>query len=459
MKRTSKIAALALGAILLLGACATQTAPQTDAPAQQAQPPAVGADTTSVPREREVIEFWFHSADDVSNPLYQGLIDEFNAMQDYVEVIYTGINFADFANRFTMAVATDTMPDVVSLGFSNMNMYQEMGAIIDIYDKFFAWEEHHVINPVLVQTAIEIGGGELLGIPYAYNQEVSWYYVPFFEEHGLRPPTTQDEFLEMAERFADPANDRYLFSLRGVRPYDNLVGWLFTHADGAGYGGSYFDENYVSIINRPEFVAAMDAYASLYWNNWVSGDSVNNNFGEMVAEFGAGTSVYIMHNSASFSQHMNNFGEGNFGAVRALTNNYGRYFTSGLQPNIYSILNTRGLDGNYDAAWELVKFLSGSEPVARVSAVMGRVPVNTESFNYPWAADSELLQLCLDIVSDPNFIQIQNPYWLPDFQFWVSDIQTTGFQAILLGDRTSQDVLDEWAGLLTTWQAEWMASR
>jgi len=457
-----RILALLLAVLLIAGLAACGGG--TQAPAATPAPPAGGeAGETpappAAPAEREVIQFWNNAGDDVSNPLYQQLIDEFNASQDRFYVEYTGIAFADFANRLTMAVATDTMPDVTILGFSSMIIYQEMGALIDLRDKFFAWENHGEISPVLVDTSMELARGPLLGVPFAYNQEVSWYYTPFFAEHNISPPATQSEFLAMAEEFADPANDRYFFSLRAVRPYDNLVGWLFTYADGAGFGGSYFDENNVSVINRPEFVAAMDAYASLFWNGWVSGDSVNANFGEMVAEFGGGTSVYIMHNSSSVGQHRNNLGEGNFGVKQALMNEHGRFFTSGLQPNIYSIMNTRGQDGDYTGAWELIKFLSSADAVGRVADTLGRVPVNQVAFDAPWAAQNEVLQLCLEIINNPNFIQIQNPYWLPDFQHWVNDIMTAGFQAVLLRDRTSQDVLDEWASLLTAWQAEWLGNQ
>lgn len=402
---------------------------------------------------RQVIEFWFHAADENSNKMYEELMDQFNQSQDQYEARYTGFSNKDFPDKFAMAVATDTMPDVVSLGFQNVMTYVAQDALVDVSSYFDQWEDSSKITPSLIGTLKEIGGGKLYGVPYNYNQDICWYNTRLFEENQIQVPETQKEFLDLCQQYADPENGTYFYSLRGVKPYDNLLAWLFTYTDGAGYGGSYFDENGQCILNKPEFAEALDAYASIYKNGWVSGDCVNNDFNQMVAEFGSQTAMFIMHNSSSRATHQANLGEGNFAAAKPLANDQGRYYTSAIQPQIYSVTNTKGQDGDYTGAFELVKFLSSAQTVEKIGSTLGRIPVNSDNYDDEWLVNDAYMPLYQEIIGDENYVQIQNPYWLTSYFNFINTDMTADFQAVLLGDMTSQEALDKWAEFLTQEQA------
>ncbi|MEG0689561.1 MAG: extracellular solute-binding protein, partial [Hungatella sp.] len=286
-----------------------------------------------------------------------------------------------------------------------------------------------------------------------------WYNAKVFEEKGIKAPTTQKEFLKLCEEYANKDAGTYFYSLRGVKPYDNLLGWIFTYADGGGYGGSYFDEKGNCIINKPEFAEALDAYASIYKNGWVSGDCVNNGFNEMVAEFGSQTALYIMHNSSSRSAHLGNLGENNFGAAKALANDEGRYYTSAMQPQMYCVTNTKGQDGDYAGAVALCEYLSSASTVEKISKVLGRIPVNTDNYDDEWFKTDKFMPLYQEIMTDKNFIQIQNPYWLTSYFTFINNDMTTDFQGVLMGEMTAQEALDKWAEFLTKEQAAYVAER
>lgn len=409
--------------------------------------------------EKQKVEFWYHAADEKSSALFEEIFAQLNESQDQYEFVYTGFANKDFPDAFSTAVATDTMPDVVSLSFSNVMTYEAMGALRPIQEEFEAWEDSDKILPSLIDTLKNLAGGEdLYGIPYGYNQDLSWYNAKVFEEKGIEPPLTQKEFLEDCEAYADSASGSYFFSMRGNKPYDNLLGWLFTYTDGLGYEGSYFDENGDCILNRPEFVEAMDAYVDIYKNGWISGDSVNNDFNEMVAEFGAGTALYIMHNSSSEVSHKASLGEGNYGAIRALANDEGRYFTSAFQPNLYSLCD-KGEDADYSGAMYLIEQLCSANVMGKIDETLSRVPTNTDCYETDWFKEDETMQLCMDIVQDENFVQIQNPYWLTSYFSFINGDMTTDFQAVLLGEMTSDECLDKWAAFLTEEQAAFAAEK
>ncbi|MBT9776115.1 extracellular solute-binding protein [Clostridium sp. MCC353] len=456
-----KLLALALASGMLVSGITGCGGKQEAAPATTAAGAAGSEAAKETPKEtaktaskdREVIEFWFHAADEKNNEIYEAVFEEFNNSQDKYEARYTGFANKDFPDKFAMAIATNTMPDVVSLGFSNVMTYVAQDALIDVNDYFEGWEDKSKIAPSMVETLKELGGGKLYGVPYNYNQEISWYNTKFFEENGIEVPKTQKEFLALCEKYANPDEGTYFYSLRGVKPYDNLLGWIFTYADGGGYNGSYFDENGNCIINKPEFVEALDLYASIYKNGWVSGDCVNNGFNEMVAEFGSQTAMYIMHNSSSRSSHMSNLGDGNFDAAKALANDEGRYYTSAIQPQLYAVTNTKGEDADYTGAFELCKYLSSASTVEKISKNLGRIPVNSDNYENQWFKEDKFMPLYQEIMTDENFIQIQNPYWLTSYFNFINNDMTADFQAVLLGDMTSQEALDRWADFLTKEQA------
>lgn len=409
--------------------------------------------------EKQTLELWYHSGDPVTDTYFQNYFEELNASQDKYEVKYTSFAFADFQEKFQMAVTTDTMPDVVSLGFSNIATFVAQDSLLPLDDYFDQIEGVDKVDASMMDALKEIGGGVTYGIPFAYNQEVAWYNTAKFEEKGIEaPPATQSEFLEMCEEYADPANSSYFYSLRGVRPYDSLIAWLFTYTDGLGYGGDWFDDEGKCILRDPKMAEALDVYANLYKDGLVSGDSINNNFDQIVSEFGSGVSMYIIHNSSSEPTHLQNLGEGNFAAARVLANDDGHYFASGLQPNTYCIAN-QGDDHDYSGAIWLVSQLISAECEGGLCEQLGRVPCNSDVMEQEWYKNDTEMQLYASYLADDNYYQINNPYWLTDFSSFITDDMTADFQAVMMGDMTAQDCVNGWADTIDEYQAEYEASQ
>ena len=66
------------------------------------------------------------------------------------------------------------------------------------------------------------------------------------------------------------------------------------------------------------------------------------------------------------------------------------------------------------------------------------------------------MPLYQEIIADENFVQIQNPYWLSSYFNFINTDMTADFQAVLLGDMTSQEALDHWAEFLTQEQKAYL---
>lgn len=413
------------------------------------------ASGTAASGEKQTLSFWYHSADPVTDAYFEDYFEQLNASQDQYEVEYTSFSFADFQQQFQMAVSTNTMPDVVSLGFSNIAAFIAQDSLLPLDDYVDQIPNYQYIDEQLMEGTRKIGNGTLYGLPFAYNQEVAWYNVQEFEENNITPPETQSEFLQLCEEYADPANSHYFYSLRGVRPYDSLVAWLWTYTDGLGYDGSWFDDEGNCILSDPAMAEALDVYANIYKNGWVSGDSINNNFDQIVAEFGSGVSMYIIHNSSSETTHLSNLGEGNFAAARVLANDQGHYFASGIQPNVYCIPNNG--DTDYSGSTWLINELLSAEVDGELCRQLGRVPCNTQVEEQDWYENDTEMMLYASYLTDPNYYQIDNPYWLTDFSTFITDDMTADFQAVLMGDMSAQDCVNKWADAIDGYQAEYEA--
>ena len=407
---------------------------------------------------RQTVTMWYHSADTVTDGVFAEIFAELNELQDEYEFVYNSFAFSDFQEKFQMAVVTDTMPDLVSLGFSNIATFTAQDSLLPLNDYVDQIANFDQVDAALMENLYSLGNETLYGVPFAYNQEVAWYNTSLFAKNGIEaPPATQAEFLSLCQKYADKGDGTYFYSLRGVRPYDSLVAWLFTYTDGCGYNGSWFDENNQCILRDERFVEALDAYASLYKNGWVSGDSVNNNYSEIIAEFGSGVSMYIIHNSSSESTHRNNLGDGNFASACVLVNDEGRYYASGLQPNVYSIPN-KGSDADYSGALTLMGYLLSANYNGMLCEKVGRVPCNTEVEAQAWYAENPNMMLYAGYLADSNYVQTLNPYWLSDFSTFVTNTMTADFQAVLLGEMTSAECLAGWADLVDEYEAEYLAT-
>ena len=409
---------------------------------------------------RQTVSLWYHSGDAITDAYYQEVFEKLNASQDKYTFEYTSFAFKDFQEKFQMAVTTDTMPDVVSLGFSNITAFTAQDSILELTDDILAKVDNFAkVDAGLTTNLRNIAGGALYGIPFAYNQEVAYVNTSFLAEKGEEAPKTQKEYLALCEKYADIDNGTYFTTLRGVRPYDSMLAWLFTYTDGAGYNGAWFDEEGKCILSRPEFVEAMDAYASIYKNKWCSGDSVNNNYNEICAEFDSGVAYYLVHNSSSNTNHANALGAENFKAITVLANDQGHYFASGLQPNVFCIAKSKNPDHDYSGAIALMNELLSTEVDGGLCAALGRVPCNTEVQEQDWYKESALMMLCAGYLTDPNYHQILNPYWLPDFSTMITTDMTADFQALLLGEITAEECMTKWAETIDEYQAEYLAEQ
>lgn len=412
----------------------------------EADAPAPSGDTTN-------IEFWYHDGNPTSNPIFEELIKRFEEQNPEYTVEYVGLPADSYLQKYNTAIATNTVPDVASIRDMDLSAFVNQDALMAFDDTLADFDQSANLNAAVLDAVRSAAiDGKLYCLPQYITMDIAWYNKAKMGELDIQPPATLDEFMALCEEYADPAAGGYFYSLRGGGgSMENLFDFMFTYANEY----SLFDEAGNCVLADEKFVEALDTYASIYWNGWTSKDSVTNGFKEMVAEFGSGTSMYMNHNSSSLAEHQTNLGEGNFMNALSPANSEGITVTKDLSFCGYGTFNG---SKNVEGARKFAEFLVSQEAASYLCQTEGRIPINDLIYEEDWYKNDEYMQVYRGILEDPDVRFLTHAIWLTQWNEFRTNLQEPGFQAVLLQERTSADVLAEWAEYLTTAQQEYLAS-
>ena len=404
---------------------------------------------------KSTITFWYHDGNPTSNPIFEELINRFEAKYPQYEVEYVPLPNDSYLHKYNTAIATNSVPDVISFRDVDASSLINQQAIIKFDEIFEKWEEKDAIEPAVLEVVRKAApDGGLYGLPVYNTMDISWYNSKLMGEKGVTPPATITEFLALCEQYADSVNGTYFYSFRGgAGSLENMLDFIMTYAG----DNRIFDEEGNCLLNSKKCIAGLETYASIYWNNWTSKDSVTNSFKEMVAEFGAGTSMYMMHNSSSLPNHQANLGDGNFMNVVAPANDEtGTVCTKDL--SFFGFAVMEGAQ-NKEGAIEFAKFLASAEGASYLCEQEGRIPVNKGVYEETWYKNNVCNKVYADMLANPSVKYITHPIWLPTWNEFRTRVQEPGLQAVLLKERTAEDVLNEMADYLTAAQKEYLTSK
>ncbi len=399
------------------------------------------------------IVYWHWDGNPTSMPIYQELVKRFMAKNPDIEVEFVGLPAESYMQKYQIAIATNSAPDAAGVRDLDIAPLASQGALEDLNGRFNSWNEKpRIAQNVLDSVKVLAPNEKLYALPFFVTVDTAWYNKKLFVQNGIKVPKTIDEFVKLCEKYANQKDGRYFFSLRGgAGSLENLWDFIFTYAG----TNVIFDAKGNCKINSEKFVKGLELYASLYWNGWVAKDSITNSFKEMVSEYGAGTSMYIYHNSSSLPEHLKNLGEGNFMSAPQLVGPDGIRVTkapSFCGPVIFKSSKHK------NAAWKFISYLASTEASSYICEKEGRVPVNSGVYDDDWYKQNPYLTTYADVLKDANTKNLVHPQWLPQWSEFRAKIQEPDLQAVLLRKKTPKEVLDNWAALLTQYQKEYLKS-
>jgi multiple sugar transport system substrate-binding protein len=288
---------------------------------------------------------------------------------------------------------------------------------------------------------------KLYGMPFDGEATIQMYRKDIYDQHGIGPAETLDEYVQNAGKIHDPDNRLWGAALRGFAgPGQNMYIYPSIFKE---FGGEWFDASGNLNWNTPEALGALEWYVHLL-NTYAPPGVENWNWPDLGDAFGQGTlgSYIDGHNQAYL--YTDPARSRVAGSV-----DYARWPKGPADKRVTSIwnwsfpINAALGDRAKKATWLFVQFACCKETQIRTSYGMpegaARYGVNRSSL---WQ-DEGFLALMKD--AGPNFIEAvttsmaedTDPDWRPRVPQWpaVGDLMATAVQAALVGQATPQDAI------------------
>lgn len=170
--------------------------PPTEPPPTPTEAPPTAPPATATPAFAGMLDYTAAYGGAQANKWDQDNVDRYLEMHPELEVNRVGANLygSPVPNAFYIYLNSDRQPDVYSsFVVGNLRRYVAQGAIADISD---LWDEMgwHDTFPEVVRERVTIDGKQYF-VPMAMQWNPIWYRTDIFEEVGLAPPGSWEEFL------------------------------------------------------------------------------------------------------------------------------------------------------------------------------------------------------------------------------------------------------------------------
>ncbi len=202
------------------------------------------------------LSFWSWRQEDVK--AYNEMIAEFEKTHPDIKVTYTAHEAKAYNTILTTALAGGSGPDIIhTRAYGSLENVSGAGYLEPLNDQV----DLSNFPADLVRGTTLRADGKVYAVPFATQTVLVYYNKDIFEQQGLTPPATWDEFMDVAEKL----------KAAGITPLANGTadGWTIEVASGAimpnFYGPDFFGEvtSGKTTFADPRYVDALEHMAQL----------------------------------------------------------------------------------------------------------------------------------------------------------------------------------------------------
>ncbi|MBN8630808.1 MAG: sugar ABC transporter substrate-binding protein [Rhodobacterales bacterium] len=378
----------------------------------------------------------------------KGMVDGYKAANPGVDVEIISVPWGQaFETVATMIAGGDT-PDVIEMPDTWQALYADQ--LMPLDDKIAGWEH----GATLTQKTIDMGklaNGKITMIPYGFYLRAMFYNKKLLAEAGVAaPPKTMEEFMAASEAVSK-LDGKYGYCLRGGPGGTN--GWIMMAAVMNG-SNEFFTADGKSRINEPGSVAGLQFLMDLYQKGYAPKDSVNWGFNEIVAGFYSGTCAFLDQDPDALIAIAERMPAEDFAVIPMPVGPSGKAFpTIGFAG--WSVFNSTE---HADDAWNLVAYLSSPESNSTWAKRVGVIPIHQGADQDPFF-QTEQFKGWFEELNSPDYIPTIMPTYLEQWGYFTSTILKDTAQEALLGQKSAQELADEWAVFLTDEYTAWKAKQ
>jgi multiple sugar transport system substrate-binding protein len=400
------------------------------------------------------ITFWDGNPGPDRTPYLEQIIGWYQEAQNKVKVKYVGVPQAQIIDKLNVAIAGNAVPDVTEMRASWAGGFIAQKALYKLDDMLNTWQDGKQFDTKAIQAVrdLDLNGGLYL-LPVRATYQCMWYRVDRFKEKGLGVPQTWDEFFSAVEKMTDLSKNQYGFSIRGGAGSASQIQILMFAYSGIK---DYIDpQTGKAAFRDPAMLQFLTRFAGIYKKNTAAGD-VNNTYQAMVAAFDSGVANIISHNLGSLGEHQKSLPAGTFGTFIFPKSMKGYYNL--IEPTYAGY----GVCENTKVKNEAVNFLQwlGSERVISFwNQTIGEFPTRYDVQKHEWVQQADHLKNIVPVAQDPETFIAKTANYLPEYQRILLEIGEPGFQAVLLGQKTPAQYLDEWSAALEQAYQRYLANK
>lgn len=379
----------------------------------------------------------------------QALVDEFEAANEGVTVEIISLPWGSAFEKLATMVAGGDIPDVVEMPDTWQALYAGADQLVSLKDHVADWEHGATLTDKTV--AMGSQAGDLYMIPYGFYLRAMFYNKKLLAEAGVEnPPNTMDEFMAASAAVSE-LDGKYGYCLRGGPGGTN--GWIMFSSVMNGTN-DFFTEDGKSRINEPGSVEGIQFMIDMYKNGYAPKDSVSWGFNEIVAGFYSGTCAFLDQDPDALIAISERMPAEDFAVIPMPIGPSGKAFpTIGFAG--WSVFKSTEHENE---AFDLVAALSSPEANATWAKRVGVIPIHKGADQDPHFK-TEQFKGWFEELNGAQYEPTTMPTYLEQWGYFASTVLLESSQEALLGQRSAQDVADEWAELLTDEYAKWKASQ
>jgi multiple sugar transport system substrate-binding protein len=383
--------------------------------------------------------------------LLKGMIARFEAANPGVKVEVTSLPWGQAFEKLATMVQGGQIPDVVEMPDRWLALYANNDQLESLKPWMDAWPE----TAELTDRTLEFGSvvkDTPYMIPYGFYIRAMFWNKKLFKEAGLAgPPETMADFMAASQKISALGGGKTGYCLRGGPGATN--GYMMMMANMAGTN-EWFDADGNSMLSKPEAVSGLQFMVDMYQNGYVSKDSVNWGFNEIVAGFYSGSCAMLDQDPDALIAIAEKMPKEDFAVAPMPLGPAGKSF-----PTIgYAGWAMFRASEHKEEAWKLIASLASREGNLEWSKFVGVIPTHKGADQDPFFATEQFKGWFTEL-NDPRWVLTSMPTYLEEFGYFADVLSIQGGQEALLGKRPAAEVASEWATYLGDAQKKWLAAR
>jgi multiple sugar transport system substrate-binding protein len=371
---------------------------------------------------RGKIAYWHHYTSESEMDGLKTGTEMFQKKHPELTVESLTVPNADFMAKFTLAVQGGRgKPDTTMIAAERVPDMVGMGGLQDITARVARWDMKRNFPDSRFESArLE---GKTYGVPSFMFVDWMYYRTDWFQEKGIKPPTTFAEFYDAAVKLTDPAKGRYGFGMRGGGGGQGLIVQVIR-----AFGSPIVDGAGKAALDVGKTTEALRWYSELHTKAKAVPPSVaNDSYRQLMEAFRTGKTAMVWHHTGSLAEVQGDLGKDGKKFMSIARPRGPAAHVNDVAPSYNGIVDRK----QEEAGWAWLTHWADKDTQIMLMEKTGYVPSNVEA-----AKDERITKNPYYVAA---FRALETGTTAPQFPGqpgWQSRVVLPTFQRILLGEVT-----------------------